>query len=45
VNRKVAEKIQPRWYQTSASLNQPPTTGSGRPVREYVTNVSFRANQ
>ena len=45
VNRKLTEAIEPRWYQTNASLNQPPTAGSGRPVREYVTNVSFRANQ
>jgi hypothetical protein len=45
VNRKAEEKIEPRWYQTNASLNQPPKTGASRPVREYVTNVSFRANQ
>jgi hypothetical protein len=45
VNRELAEEIEPRWYQTNASLNQPPTTTADRPVREYVTNVSWRANQ
>ena len=40
VNRKLAEEIAPRRYQTNASLSQPPTTGADRPVREYVTNVS-----
>ena len=35
----------PRRYQTNASLSQPPTTGADRPVREYMTNVSWRANQ
>jgi hypothetical protein len=35
----------PRRYQINASLSQPPTTGADRPVREYVTNVSWRANQ
>ena len=45
VNRKLAEEIEPRRYQTNASLSQPPTTGADRPVREYVTNVSWRANQ
>jgi hypothetical protein len=44
-NRKLAEKIELRWYQTNASLSQPPTTGFDRPVREYVTNVSWRAAQ
>ena len=39
VNRKLAEEIEPRRYQTNASLSQPPTTGADRPVREYVTNV------
>ena len=34
-----------RRYQTNASLSQAPTTGADRPVREYVTNVSWRANQ
>jgi hypothetical protein len=42
VNRKLAEEIEPRRYQTNASLSQPPTTGADRPVREYVTNVSLR---
>jgi hypothetical protein len=41
-NRKLAMKIQPHWYQTNASLSQPPTTAAERPVREYVTNVSWR---
>jgi hypothetical protein len=45
VNRKLAEDIEPRRYQTNASLSQPPTTGANRPVRDYVTNVSWRANQ
>jgi hypothetical protein len=45
VNRKVAQKIEPRRYQTNASLSQPPTTGAVRLVREYVTNVSWLANQ
>ncbi len=45
VNRKLAEEIEPRRYQTNASLSQPPTTGADRPVREFVTNVSWRANQ
>ena len=44
VNRKLAEEIEPRRYQTNASLSQPPTTGADRPVRDYVTNVSWRAN-
>jgi hypothetical protein len=35
----------PRRYQTNASLSQPSRTGADRPVREYVTNVSWRANQ
>jgi hypothetical protein len=34
----------PRRYQTNASLSQPPTMGADRPVREYVTNVTWRAN-
>jgi hypothetical protein len=45
MSRKPAEKIEPHWYQTNASLGQPPTTGTDRPVREYVTNVSWRAVQ
>jgi hypothetical protein len=45
VNRKLAEEIEPRRYQTNASLSQPPTTGVDRPVRDYVTNVSWRVNQ
>jgi hypothetical protein len=45
VNRKLADKIELRWYQTNASLSQSPTTGADRPVREYVTNVSRRAAQ
>jgi hypothetical protein len=36
---------EPRRYQTNASLSQPATAGADRPVREYVTNVSWRANQ
>jgi hypothetical protein len=45
VNRQLAEKIEPRRYQTNASLSQPPAKASQRPVREYVTNVSWRANR
>jgi hypothetical protein len=45
VNRKLAETIVPRRYQTNASLSQRPTKASRRPVREYVTNVSWRANR
>lgn len=44
-NRRLAEKIEPRWYQTNVSLNQPPITAADRPVREYVTNVGWRADQ
>jgi hypothetical protein len=43
VNRTMAQKTEPRRYQTNASLSQPPTTGADRLVREYVTNVSCRA--
>jgi hypothetical protein len=42
VNRKLGE-IEPHWYQTNVSLSQPPTTGVDRPVRGFVTNVSWRA--
>ena len=45
VNRKLAETIEPRRYQTNASLSQPPAKASQRPVREYVTNVSWRTNR
>jgi len=45
VNRKLAEKVDPRWYQTNASPSQPPTTGVDRPVRDYVTNVSWRVSE
>ena len=45
VNRELAETIEPRRYQTNASLSQPPTKAPRRPVREYVTNVSWRANR
>jgi hypothetical protein len=41
VNRKLAEKIEPHWYQTNVSLRQPTTTGADRPVRGFVTNVSW----
>jgi hypothetical protein len=44
VNRKLAEEIEPRRYQTNASLSQPPTTGANRQC-EFVINVSWRANQ
>jgi hypothetical protein len=37
--------IEPRRYQTNASLNQPPTKDSYRPVREYVTNVARGSNR
>jgi hypothetical protein len=43
VNHELVEAIEPRRYQTNASLNQPPTKASRRPVRDYVTNVSRRA--
>ncbi len=42
VNGRLAEDIEPRRYQTNASLNQPPTRAGDRPVREYATNVSRR---
>jgi hypothetical protein len=42
VNGRLAEEIEPRWYQTNASLNQPPKRAAARPVREYATNVSRR---
>jgi hypothetical protein len=42
VNGRLAEEIEPRRYQTNASLNQPPTRAGARPVREYVTNVGWR---
>ena len=45
MNPKLADKTEPRKYQTNASLGQPPTIASDRPVREYVTNVSRRARQ
>ncbi len=45
VNRELAEEVASRRYQTNASLNQPPTRAAARPVREYVTNVSWRAVQ
>jgi hypothetical protein len=45
VNRKLAEEIEPRRYQTNASLSQPPTTDANRPVARVVTNVSWRADQ
>ena len=45
VNRELAETIEPRRYQTNASLSQPPAKASQRPVREYVTNVTWRANR
>jgi hypothetical protein len=40
VDRRPAEHIEPRWYQTNVSLNQPPTRGADRPVREYMTNLT-----
>ena len=43
VNPRLAEKIEPHWYQTNVSLSQPPTRGADRPVRGFVTNVSWRA--
>jgi hypothetical protein len=42
MSRKLASEVEPRRYQTNASLSQPPTKASRRPVREYVTNVSWR---
>jgi hypothetical protein len=43
VNGKLAEEIEPHWYQTNVSLSQPPTMAADRPVRGFVTNVSWRA--
>jgi len=37
--------IEPRRYQTNASLSQPPTRAADRPVREYTTNVSWPTNR
>jgi len=46
VNRELADTIEPRRYQTNASLSQPPTRAADRPVREYTTNVvSWRTNR
>jgi hypothetical protein len=45
VNREPAEEIEPRRYQTNASLSQPPIKAARRPVREYVTNVSRRPDR
>ncbi|MBV9350222.1 MAG: hypothetical protein JOZ23_01610 [Mycobacterium sp.] len=45
LNRKLADEIEPHWYQTNASLNQPPVRTANRPVREYVTNVSWRVSE
>jgi hypothetical protein len=42
MDRQLPEAIEPRHYQTNASLNQPPTRAADRPVREYTTNVSRR---
>ncbi len=42
VNGRLVEEIEPRRYQTNASLNQPPTRAADRPVRDYATNVSWR---
>jgi len=42
VNRMLVGEIEPRRYQTNASLNQPPTRAADRPVREYATNVNQR---
>ena len=39
-NRKLAEEIEPHWYQTNVSLSQASTTDADRPVRGFVTNVS-----
>lgn len=43
--RKLTKEVEPHWYQTNASLSQPPTTRADRPVRAYVTNLRWRANQ
>jgi len=42
MNRRLPEAIEPRRYQTNASLNQPPIRAADRPVRKYSTNVSRR---
>jgi hypothetical protein len=42
MDRTLPEAMEPRRYQTNASLNQPPTRAADRPVREYTTNVSRR---
>ena len=44
LKRKLADEIEPHWYQTNVSLNQPPTRAADRPVREYMTNVSWRVS-
>jgi hypothetical protein len=43
--RATTPSVKPRRYQTNASLSQPPTKAPERPVREYMTNVSWRANR
>ena len=45
MNRELPEATEPHRYQTNASLNQPPTRAADRPVREYVTNVSWQAHK
>jgi hypothetical protein len=45
VNRKLVESIEPRRYQTNVNLGQPPIKAAQRPVREYVTNVSWQAHK
>ncbi|MBV8178086.1 MAG: hypothetical protein JO045_04640 [Mycobacterium sp.] len=45
VNRKLAEEIEPRRYQTNVNLGQPPIKAAQRPVREYVTNVNWQARK
>jgi hypothetical protein len=44
MDHELPEAIEPRRYQTNASLSQPPTRAADRPVREYTTNVSRRDN-
>jgi hypothetical protein len=44
-NRDLAAEIEPRRYQTNVSLSQPPMKAADRPVREYVTNVTWRVGE
>jgi hypothetical protein len=45
VSRKLVVAIEPRRYQTNVNLGQPPIKAAQRPVREYVTNVTWQARK